>query len=285
MVEHQFYKKVSATMLESTKKAFASLPPVTKLRMDRYELPINSIRRVLGDKFYDMSNSEFDICKLVINDKVSFNLEALEYNYEQSTDITQMVAYLFQQFAILNNGETTFTPEFMGTKFLEVAVTTIEGVKKQMLSLNDLARVASFNDSNQIIGIRYIREITECSAKIDQNDQAYKKMVQTNNVHAIEKLNEERAQLINKLNEYNKSIIKNFFDIIKDVAGVDDIKAVYDVMFIFDESIPDDNTKSSEVIRVKAVFDLHDVAALNVIALENKFHTKHDIVNSEEYSE
>lgn len=285
MVEHQFYKTASATMLESTKKAFASLPPVTKLRMNRFELPINSIRRVLGDNFYDMSKSDFDICKLVINDKASFTFEALEHDYERATDITQMVAYLFQQFAILNAGESTFTPEFMGTKFLEVAVTTTSGVNKSMLSMNDLASVASFNDSNQIIGIRYIREITECSAKIQQNDMAYQKMVQSNNTHAIEKLNEEREQLVAKLNEYNNSIIKNFLEIIKKASGIEDTKEIYDVMFIFDESIPDNDPKSNSTVRVKAVFTLHDVAVLNVIALENKFHVKHDIVNSEDFTE
>lgn len=281
MVEHQFYKNVSEVVLESTKKAFEKLPPVNKLKLSRFELPINSIRRVLGETFYDMTNSEFDITKLVIDEASSFNLEALEKNNEQSTNITQMAAYIIQQFAILNNGDTTYTPEFMGTKFMKIAVTTPAGVKSNMLSLNDLARICSFNDSNQVIGLRYIIEITECSNALAQNDATYQKMKQANNGHAMQQLDEERAQLMNKLVEYNKSINKNLFDVIKDSVGLDDIKEVYDVQFIFDEVIHNGDPKASDAVRVQAVFDIHSSAALNVVALENKFHVNHDIANEE----
>ena len=282
MVEHQFYKNVSEVVLESTKKAFEKLPPVNKLKLSRFELPINSIRRVLGETFYDMTNSEFDITKLVIDEASSFNLEALEKNNDQSTNITQMAAYIIQQFAILNNGDTTYTPEFMGTKFMKIAVTTPAGVKSNMLSLNDLARICSFNDSNQVIGLRYIIEITECSNALAQNDATYQKMKQANNGHAMQQLDEERAQLMNKLVEYNKSINKNLFDVIKDSVGLDDIKEVYDVQFIFDEIIHNGDPKASDAVRVQAVFDIHSSAALNVVALKNKFHVNHDIANEEE---
>ena len=281
MIEHQFYKKVSPVMLESTKKAFEKLPPVNKLRLNRFELAINSIRRVLGDTFYDMTNSDFDMMKLVIDESMSFNMEALEHNYEQCTNIAQMAANLIQQFAILNNGETTYTPGFMNTKLMKIAVTTPEGVKSNILSFNDIARICSFNDSNQVIGLRYIREITECGAAINQNDASYQKMLQANNTHALQKLDEERDQLTKKLIEYNKSIINNLFEIIKDSADIKEIKEVYDVMFIFDEIIHNGNPNDSDAIRVQAVFDMHDCAALNVVATENKFHVNHDIANEE----
>lgn len=277
MVEHQFMKKVSPVVLESTKKAFEKLPPVNKLRLSRFELAINSIRRVLGDNFYDMTNSDFDLTKLVIDEMSSFNMESLKSNAEQSTNIVQMAANLIQQFAILNNGETTFTSEFMKNKVVKIAVTTPDGVKSNILSFEDFARICSFNDSNQVIGIRYIREITECGNSITQNDQAYNKMKQSNNTHAMMKLDEEREKLTKKLYDYNQSIVKNLFDIIKDAVGISDIKDVYDVMFIFDEIIHNGDPKDSDAIHVQAVFDMHDCAALNVVSLENKFHVNHEI--------
>ena len=285
MVEHKFYKKVSPNVLEATAKAFSKLPPVTKLKMDRFELPINSIRRIYGEKFYDLTNTEFDLLNLVIDDSASFNEESLNTNNQQSTDISQMVAYLFQQFAIINR-DTTFTQEFMNSKILEVAVTSTKGVKKSLISMMDLASVASFNDSNQITGIRYIKEITECSSAIQRNDAQYEKMKQTNNIHAMGQLDEERAQLCEKLHTYNMSIVKNFLDIIMGLADADKITDVYDVIFTFDQTIKDEK-EDSESIRVKAMFVIHDVAAVNMIALENKFHVNHETVDysSEEPTE
>ncbi len=280
MIEHQFTKKISPVMLESTKKAFAKLPPVNKLKLNRFELAINSIRRVLGENFYDMTNSEFDLMKLVIDEQSSFNIEAIEVNQEQMSRIAQMAVYVLQQFAILNNGDTTYTPEFMGTKFMKIAVTTPAGVKENMLSLKDLAKICSFNESNQVVGIRYIREITECEYAFEENEKNYQTMKKVNNTHAMQKLDEERMQLMQKVVDYNKSIVKNFFDVIKESVGISDIKEVYDVLFIFDEIVHNGDPKAADAIRVQAVFGMHDSAAMNVVSIENKFHVNHDIAET-----
>lgn len=279
MVEHAFYKKQTTTMDESVKKAFSNLPEVSKLKMDKFEIPFNSIRRVLGDSFYNLKDSKYEMLKLVINDKVSFDIDALSQSSDLMTDITQIVAYLFQQFAIMNKGSTTFTPEFMKEKCVDLAVTTSHGVKKVKLAFEDFAKVASFNDSNQIIGIRYISEITACTEALKKNDEAYKKMYQMQNTHAIQQLNEEHDTLINKLKDYNTSIIKNLFEIIEEQSGIDNIKDVYDVEFIFYTEISDESDPNSK-INTMTVFDLHDVASINVVVLENKFYINRDIAKN-----
>lgn len=282
MTEHKFYKTVSPKVLEAQEKAFSKLPAVSKMKLDKFELAINSIRRVHGSRFYDLKNTDIDFLDLYIDDGASFNMESLKSNTDQASNLTQVAASLIQQFFIMNEGEVTFTPEFMNKKQAQIAVTSVtKGVKKDLLSMMDFAPICAFNDSNQITGVRFMKEIMDLGTKIQDNDKQYEKMKQTNNVHAMQQLDEERRQLMSKMHEYTMSLVQNFLNIIKKFGDVDDVTDVYDVNFTFDENIKD-QVKKDEVIHARVMFDVHDVSAINVIALENKFHVNHDTVG---YSE
>lgn len=282
MIEHKFYKTVSSKVLEAQERAFSKLPAVSKMKLDKFELPINSIRRVHGSRFYDLSKSDVDFLDLYIDDGASFNIESLKSNTDQASNMVQMAANLFQQFFIMNEGEVTFTPDFMNKKQVQVAITSVtKGVKKDIISMMDLSSIAAFNDSNQITGLRFMKEIMDLGTKIQTNDAQYEKMKQMNNMHAMQTLDEERKQLMTKMHDYTMSIVQNFLNIIKKLGDVEDVKDVYDVIFTFDETIKD-QVKKDETIRACVMFDIHDVSAVNVIALENKFHVSHDTVG---YSE
>ena len=79
MFEHTFYKNSTPVVKESIAKVFGELEPVSKMKPNRFELPITSVRRILGDNFWKMESSD-DILNLIVFEDGSFNVSALEVN-------------------------------------------------------------------------------------------------------------------------------------------------------------------------------------------------------------
>ena len=104
MIKHAFYKKASPVIKESTEIYFKGLEPSSKMVIDRFEAPIQTIRRIVGDDFYDLTNSKEDLINLVITDSASFNIESIKNdiasnNFNLMNDISLFVVSNFDRFA------------------------------------------------------------------------------------------------------------------------------------------------------------------------------------------
>ena len=70
MIQHAFYKKASPVVKEATKKYFEGLEPVKTIGINRFEAPIQSIRRIMGENFYNLENSKDDLSIMKIRDEI-----------------------------------------------------------------------------------------------------------------------------------------------------------------------------------------------------------------------
>ena len=104
MIKHAFYKKASPVVKEATGIYFKGLEPSSKMVIDRFEAPIQTIRRIVGDNFYDLTNSKEDLINLTITDTASFNIESIKNdvasnNFNLMNDISLFVVSIYDRFA------------------------------------------------------------------------------------------------------------------------------------------------------------------------------------------
>ena len=267
MVEHRFAKNMTLRMRENLQKAFKSLEPVSKMKPHRYELPITSIRRVLGDDFYKMESKD-DLLNLVIFDTGSFNIEEFKINVDKSSELVSYISTWFQGFVEANNFSTKFTPEFMSNKVGKVCITSPNGMKSIDICLDDIKSLSLYGDDGTIVGMKNVKEISSISAELQKNDAAYRQMQQTGNQEAIKTLDSQRNEYLSKLSQYQVEIIEEFFKLIKNWSGVEDVKEIFDVL-IFGISVADE--KGETKINQTTVYDYHDGSAKVVQHLQKKF--------------
>ena len=127
MIKHAFYKKASPVVKEATGIYFKGLEPSSKMVIDRFEAPIQTIRRIVGDNFYDLSNSNEDLINLTITDSASFNIESIKNdvasnNFNLMNDISLFVVSIYDRFARMY-GNTVIGKDFEEVKF-KVAITS-----------------------------------------------------------------------------------------------------------------------------------------------------------------
>src|SRR5574344_1710539 len=100
MINHAFYKKASPVVKEAAEIYFKRLEPSSKMVIDRFEAPIQTIRRIVGDNFYDLTNSKEDLINLAITDSASFNIESIKNdiasnNFNLMNDISLFVVSIY----------------------------------------------------------------------------------------------------------------------------------------------------------------------------------------------
>ena len=91
IIQHSFFKNASEVAAESIERVFGKLEPVSKMEPNRFELPITSIRRILGDKFYNLKNSETDTVRVIICDNGGFKDKDLKLNFDKGNELLQFV--------------------------------------------------------------------------------------------------------------------------------------------------------------------------------------------------
>jgi hypothetical protein len=273
MVKHSFFKKIKPVLAEAQHRTFAGLEPVTRMKPNKFELPITSIRRVMGDKFYDLSNSKDDVIHLCINDNASFCLENIKNNFEQAREMTQTFLTIFQTFSEINGGQSVFSPEFCDQKRVKLTVTTSKaGCKSTLVSMNDMNFMAMFNANHEICGIKNMQQIAEISQKIYMNDENYKKMQVAGNMKALAEFDAERETLVKTLNDLQLELIEGFYKFIKEYGNVDNVEDIYDVQFLFSNEYSGKDDDGNELTHCESlVISFHDAASLNIVALKNKF--------------
>ena len=280
MIKHAFYKKASPVVKESTEIYFKGLEPSSKMVIDRFEAPIQTIRRIVGDDFYDLTNSKEDLINLVITDSASFNIESIKNdiasnNFNLMNDISLFVVSIFDRFARMY-GNNIIGKEFEEVKFKVAITSPTKGLICKELSIKDFAPLSTFDDSGNVTGFIGSNEIIELQSELTDADNAAKKLQSTGGTAtnaAVETITKKIQDLNEKLISKYMAIVETFFNLIKEWSKVEKTSDIFDVTFIFNLVIVDDssNTGDRESIVEMDICSLHDIAHKHLIALKTKF--------------
>ena len=280
MIKHAFYKKASPVVKESAEIYFKGLEPSSKMVIDRFEAPIQTIRRIVGDDFYDLTNSKEDLINLVITDSASFNIESIKNdiasnNFNLMNDISLFVVSIFDRFARMY-GNNIIGKEFEEVKFKVAITSPTKGLICKELSIKDFAPLSTFDDSGNVTGFIGSNEIIELQSELTAADQAAKKLQNTGGTAtnaAVETIAKKIQDLNEKLISKYMAIVETFFNLVKEWGKVEKTSDIFDVTFIFNLVIIDDssNTGDRESIVEMDICSLHDIAHKHLIALKTKF--------------
>ena len=280
MIKHAFYKKASTVVKESAEIYFKGLEPSSKMVIDRFEAPIQTIRRIVGDDFYDLTNSKEDLINLVITDSASFNIESIKNdiasnNFNLMNDISLFVVSIFDRFARMY-GNNIIGKEFEEVKFKVAITSPTKGLICKELSIKDFAPLSTFDDSGNVTGFIGSNEIIELQSELTAADQAAKKLQNTGGTAtnaAVETIAKKIQDLNEKLISKYMAIVETFFNLVKEWGKVEKTSDIFDVTFIFNLVIVDDssNTGDRESIVEMDICSLHDIAHKHLIALKTKF--------------
>ena len=280
MINHAFYKKASPVVKEATKIYFKGLEPSSKMIIDRFEAPIQTIRRIVGDDFYDLTNSKEDLINLSITDAASFNIESIKNdiasnNFNLMNDICLFVVSIYDRFARMY-GNNVIGKEFEEVKFKAAITSPTKGLICKELSIKDFSPLSTFDDSGNVTGFIGSHEIIELQSELNAADQAAKKLQSTGGVAtnaAAETITKKIQDLNEKLISKYMAIIETFFNLIKEWGEVEKTTDIFDATFIFNLIIVDDNSNEGEreSIVEMDICSLHDIAHKHLVALKTKF--------------
>lgn len=271
MFEHAIIKNSNPVVKESLERVFGKLEPVSKMNPNRFEFPLTSIRRILGDKFYDLSNSDTDVLRMLVCDNGGFNLTDVLNNPEKINELMTMISFVFQGFVECNQGQSSFTKEFMETPIAKICVTTNKGLASMDLKMSDLGSLATYGNDHTIIGLKNFVEVSNLVAEIKKTDEAIQQMANINNGNAVVSLQETRADYHGKLLKLHEEIILNWFEFIAKFSNSDKVEDIYDVTVIFTANFKDDSGGEPVVISGMTLLNYHDGASRNISLLKGRF--------------
>ena len=280
MINHAFYKKASPVVKEAAEIYFKRLEPSSKMIIDRFEAPIQTIRRIVGDNFYDLTNSKEDLINLTITDTASFNIESIKNdivsnNFNLMNDISLFVVSIYDRFARMY-GNNIISKDFEEVKFKVAITSPTKGLICKELSIKDFAPLSTFDDSGNVTGFIGSSEIIELQSELNAADQAAKKLQSTGGTvtnAAVETITKKIQDLNEKLISKYMAIIETFFNLIKEWGEVEKTANIFNVTFIFNLVIVDDqpNEEKRESIVEMDICSLHDISHKHLITLKNKF--------------
>ena len=273
MFEHTFYKNATPVVKESIAKVFGELEPVSKMRPNRFELPITSVRRILGDDFWKMEGPD-DILNLIVFEDGSLNINALEVNLHMLNEFIQFLNTIFQTINDINSGNPV-TKEFMEKPIAKMCVTSSTcGLQSFEVALKDFSPICTFDNNGIIDGMLNMREVAEIAMQIESNKKAIANMQNTGNGQAIEALQKTHTEYIKRYKTLQLEVVSRFKEIIGKYAGYDsdedDPENVYDISCIFSAEIENPKNKQ-ETIHVTSVIQYHNGASTNVKRLKEIF--------------
>lgn len=273
MIQHSFIKNASDTVKESVTKAFGKLETVSKMEPNRFEQPLTSIRRILGDRFYESNNMSSDIIRLIIYDNGGFKKPDLKLNYEKGNEMLQFISMLFQGFIELNENSTDFTKEFVTKPCAKLCITSTEGLVSHDVGMEFLYPVSSLDDNQKIVAMKNMLEIAQVSGEIQKADEAIQQMQNIGNNATIDALQKTRIEYTEKLAQYQSEIIDSFFEILEKFNNTDNVEDIFDVSFVFGKKMVDPEGKEKPLVETFCI-SYHDVASANVEMLKSKFNVK-----------
>lgn len=274
-IEHTFVKK-DVESEEYIVKAFEDIwaVPVANRPLSKYESPIISASRVLGDKFYAMNevNSPDDILTVSTEVNGNFNTETLGFNIETSRELMNYLAAIFNQFAFLCGNFPISKEKAESVKAkLVVLSEKLEAPVSVEISPNDLSRFWDYGPEETIVAVKYNDEIMKYVSIMQRNNQSLQKLGNISETdEAVQKILKENQDLTNKILEIYRGMITDFFGAITRLTNVEP-KDMYNISFLFSRELEDgqgNTVKKSDLIMY------HHYALSLVENLKGKFGLK-----------
>ena len=284
VIEHAFYKKASKVVKEATEKYFQTLGEVSKVELDRFEPPIQSIRRVVGSRFYDLTSGKEDLIRMRIYDGTSFDINSIKIDNENGrfdtmNEIALFATAIFDKFTQMY-GNTIIGKDFEDVKFKVAVTSPTKGMICKELSIKDFSPLSVFDSNGNVIGILGFQEIMKLNTDLMEASKAAEKIKRTG-VGIDNAARETLTQKINLLNtqlvQKYMEIVETFFNLIKLWGEVESVSEIYDVTFVFNIVIVDNNAEPKEgeealdKIVEMDILNLHDIAHSHLITLKTKF--------------
>lgn len=273
MIKHSFVKEMTPVAKGAMDKVFGELEPVSKMEVSRYELPIQSIRRSMGDKFWDLSNSQDDILDVVIDDEGVFSPEVIALNPKCGNNIVTFIMTLVNTFIAMNHNKIEFSDEELNNKCVRFSVTREkDGLSQMMVSLNDFKDIIEIDSSNRISGLIHYKELDNITAEIQKQQEIYQKIANIDNNKAME-ISTKIADLLQEMSNYNVDIAKKFFNLVLKLTYGDDsdISDVFDMQILASMEIYDDQNPEAKPIRQSILTVYHECTAHDIREVREKF--------------
>ena len=272
MYKHSFLKNMTDKVRQSYEKAFSQLEPVSTMRPSRYELPLTSIRRILGDKFYEMKNSEDDVLTLHVYDNGIFSTEDMTSSLERGTELTQFMCDVFFNGFLANlSHQFPIKKEDTERKLGKLCITSeSKGLETFEVSLQDLNSLCTSNADGDVTGIRFGVEFTKFANEINTAQQAYQKMMQTGNQSAAATIEQNIKEYESKLFELQNKWIEKFVEDIVGLSGVEAFEDIHDVTLLFGTNVVNEE-KPEESYVTTTCFTYHDQGSKDVSSIKTIF--------------
>lgn len=272
MIKHAFMKNMTDTVRKSYEKAFQKLEPVSIMRPSKFELPLTSIRRILGDKFYTMKDTSDDVLSLTIYDEGIYSVEDLKSSTERGTEFTNFFCSVFYDGFIEAAGhKIPLSKDFCDKKIAKLCITSeSKGLETVEVSLNDISALCDFDANGNAVGIKYGNEFTEIAAEINKSQEAYSKLQQTGNEIALKSLEMSMQEYSKRSLELQNKLFDGIIECILDKTEVKDFSEIHDITFLFGIEVADE-TNVENVFRKSTVISYHDCCSKDVMMLENIF--------------
>ena len=276
LISHVFVKNVTEQQRKVTEKAFENLGEIDKITPNRFELPINTLRRIYGDRFWDLkgTSSKDDVLRIDVESEGSFDINKLSLNVETSLPLLNFLQSIFVNFVSCSpSANIPVDPNYTKSFHVKVALTSESGCVTEIATMDTFRECWRYDGSGNIIDLRDTDVIQNLGMKIQKNNEAIQRLQGTAAANSIVDLNKENKECLDQMLVIYKEICQKVLNVFKKLANVEDVKDLYNVSLSFSRELVDETGKihSEHETSILAYHsaDLHDV-----MVLQNKFGIK-----------
>lgn len=250
MITYTITKKDEQMKKDVEKRIFDE--QVMTIEPDRKENPYVTLKRILGNEFYDLLSD--DLLQLNIEDEGTFDSECpIGDDLDKLQKVVNFIFIIYDGFA-KTNGMKSFTPEFLDFQIKTAVSSITNGTEILAISLRDLYPILQFDKNDMPNGIRNFEEISTLVHSAEQCVAQSRKLGK-NNLEAkaiTDKIEEFKV----KIATMNTELYNDFLKLIADKANVK-VNDMYDIAFIFSFSVAISET---EIEQQTIVVQYHDIA-------------------------
>ena len=169
LISHVFVKDVTEQQRKVAEKAFENLGEIDKITPNRFELPINTLRRVYGDRFWDLkeTNSKDDVLRIDVESEGSFDIDKLTSSIETSLPLLNFLQSIFSNFVSCSpTANIPVTPDYAKSFQVKIALTSEKGCVTDVVTMDAFRECWRYDGSGNIVDLRDTDVIQNLGTKI-----------------------------------------------------------------------------------------------------------------------
>lgn len=276
LISHVFVKDVTEQQRKVTEKAFENLGEIDKITPNRFELPINTLRRIYGDRFWDLKEigSKDDVLHIDVESEGSFDIDKLTLNVKSSLPLLNFLQSIFSNFVSCSpTANIPVDPNYAKTFQAKVALTSESGCVTEIATMDTFRECWRYDGSGNIVDLRDTDVIQNIGMKIQKNNEVIQRLQGTAAANSIVDLNKENKECLDQMLVIYKEVCQKVLDVFKKLANVEDVKDLYNVSLSFSRELVDETGKIPSVHET-SILAYHSADLHDVMVLQNKFGIK-----------